>query len=176
MATFYTSDSHFSHFNIIRYCNRPFLTIAEMNDTIINNFNSVIKPEDTLYHLGDFAFSKNYDYLVSLMNRINGKKVCIIGNHDREKFFKQMMIDNVITGYCGNLHTVIDGQSIYMTHRYKEFDNSKTSWTLYGHVHTTGGKLNNNLSYDVGVDNNNYFPVSFDQLKIIMEKTKRNIK
>ena len=75
MTILMASDLHLNHWNIVKYCNRPFKSVGEMNDQIISNFNSVIQPEDTLYHLGDFCMGGNYEYVVSLMNRINGKKI-----------------------------------------------------------------------------------------------------
>lgn len=80
--TYFTSDTHFNHGNIIEYCNRPFKSIEEMNRTIIEKWNGVVKPEDTVYHLGDFAMGPPVrwnDFLTSL----NGKKILIRGNHDK---------------------------------------------------------------------------------------------
>ena len=54
--TFFTSDTHFGHANIIKYCNRPFSSLEEMNSTIIRNWNEMVKPEDTVFFLGDFCF------------------------------------------------------------------------------------------------------------------------
>ena len=53
--TFFTSDTHFGHENIIKYCNRPFTSTEEMDKALISNWNKVVKPEDTVFHLGDFA-------------------------------------------------------------------------------------------------------------------------
>jgi len=174
MAIFIVSDCHLGHFNIIRYCNRPFATVAEMNDTIINNFNSILTPEDTLYHLGDFCMGGNYEYIVSLMNRINGKKVCILGNHDRKKFFYQMVQDKVIESCHDTLGITVEGQYIWLSHYpHLVWDQShKGSWSAYGHVH---GKLDGketSLSVDCGVDSWNYFPVSFEQLSKKMNEIK----
>ena len=58
MTTFFTGDQHFDHANIIRFCNRPFTSVEEMNETIIENWNSIVSNKDDVYCLGDFAFSK----------------------------------------------------------------------------------------------------------------------
>jgi calcineurin-like phosphoesterase family protein len=55
MTIFFTSDTHFNHKNIIKLCNRPFTSIEEMNEKIIENWNNIVKPEDIVWHLGDFA-------------------------------------------------------------------------------------------------------------------------
>ena len=52
---FFTSDTHFNHTNILRYCNRPFKTVGQMNETIITNWNNVVGPDDVIFHLGDFC-------------------------------------------------------------------------------------------------------------------------
>lgn len=101
MKIFLTSDNHFFHTNVIRYCNRPFTTnkdalppghtpeelavaiqkdVVEMNDAMVAGWNSVVSPEDTVYHLGDFAFAaRAVEYYTP---KLNGKKILILGNHD----------------------------------------------------------------------------------------------
>lgn len=80
--TFYISDLHFGHKNILKYDNRPFLTVEEMDNTLINNWNSVVTSNDTVYILGDISW---YDYktTVEIMNKLKGNKILIKGNHDR---------------------------------------------------------------------------------------------
>jgi len=79
---YFISDTHFNHSNIIKYCNRPFNNVEEMNEAIINNWNSIVSDEDTIYHLGDFALGTK-DSIIDIVNRLNGKKYLIRGNHDR---------------------------------------------------------------------------------------------
>lgn len=76
---FCISDTHFGHANIIRYQMRPFSCVEEMDETMIKNWNFVVRKKDTVYHLGDFAFRKPLQYL----QRLNGKIILMIGNHDR---------------------------------------------------------------------------------------------
>ena len=78
---FVTSDTHFNHTNIIRFCNRPFKNVAHMNETIISNWNRVVGPEDTVFHLGDFCLGGSAEW-INVLNRLNGKKYLISGNHD----------------------------------------------------------------------------------------------
>jgi calcineurin-like phosphoesterase family protein len=76
----FTSDPHFFHANVIKYCDRPYASVEEMNEALIANWNSVVKPEDTIYCLGDFSLA--YRPVELFTRRLNGIKVLIPGNHD----------------------------------------------------------------------------------------------
>lgn len=78
------SDTHFNHENIIKYCDRPFDNVHHMNETIVENWNAVVKPEDIVYHCGDVYFSKKADS-TNILGRLNGRKRLILGNHDDGK-------------------------------------------------------------------------------------------
>lgn len=80
MQTFFTSDFHIGHAAIIKYCNRPFKDVNEMNDEIVLRFNSIVKSEDVCFHLGDFAF--NEKLVAPFLTRLNGTHHLISGNHD----------------------------------------------------------------------------------------------
>ena len=77
---YFTSDFHFSHRNVIKYCNRPFSDVHEMNKALTSLWNDTVKPEDTVYFLGDFSLNKNVTKVIAPM--LNGKKILIPGNHD----------------------------------------------------------------------------------------------
>lgn len=83
----FTSDTHFGHQNIIKYCNRPFHTYLDMDETLIENWNSVVKKGDYIYHLGDFFMEsprseKEQKYNDYILSRLNGRITLILGNHD----------------------------------------------------------------------------------------------
>lgn len=82
MTIFFTSDTHFGHKNIIRYSDRPFRDVTHMNEMLVHNWNSVVTPADTVYHLGDVALGPIWESL-EYINRLNGRKVLVTGNHDR---------------------------------------------------------------------------------------------
>jgi calcineurin-like phosphoesterase family protein len=153
---FFTADQHFDHKNIIEYCNRPFSSVDEMNNTIINNHNSVVGFNDEVYHLGDFTFIKNHNKFLS---RLNGKHFFIRGNHDHKNLdgnyewvkevhlFKSKRVKIYLSHYAGLTWP----------------ESHKGAFHLFGHSH---GKVKGvGRSMDVGVDVNNFTPVSFDEIK-----------
>jgi calcineurin-like phosphoesterase family protein len=156
MTIWFTSDEHYWHTNIIKYCNRPFSSVEEMNNVIINNFNSRVSQEDTTYHIGDFTL-KNNPIAVDIMQKLNGKHYFIKGSHD------SWAKDEILSPYMKEIK--VDGVTIVLCHYAMRVwpKSHYGSLHLYGHSH---GKLPSyGLSYDVGVDNNNFFPVSFEEIK-----------
>ena len=174
MAIWFTSDTHFNHENIIEYSSRPFADLAEMESAIIANWNTVVKPGDTVYHLGDFALSwgsKHRDRIDGLLSRLNGQKWLIIGNHDRDEVTKNPRWNKVVHYHelkvdLGGLHK----QRIVMSHYAMRVWNQmhRGSWMLHGHSHGNlsdiGGK-----TMDVGVDVHNYAPISLNQVQAFMD-------
>lgn len=79
MTIFVISDTHFSHENIIGYCGRPFADAAEMDEALVARWNTVVKPQDHVYHLGDVAMKKP---ALDIVKRLNGHKRLVFGNHD----------------------------------------------------------------------------------------------
>jgi len=163
------SDYHFHHGNIIKYCSRPFNNINEMNNTIINNHNSVVKPDDDFYFLGDFCFHNQYE-AECILERLNGNKYFIIGNHDNSIMDSKRF--NII-GYSYLLNYK-NYPKIYISHCCSRLwiDSHKGSWHLFGHHH--GTLTTYNMSIDVGVDSNDlpkkYTPVSIDEIQKIMTR------
>ena len=88
---FFTSDTHFYHGNIIRFCNRPFKDVEVMNETIISNWNITVGQDDIVFHLGDFCLGGSAEW-TKILDRLNGKIYLIMGNHDL-KNIRQGYID-----------------------------------------------------------------------------------
>ena len=175
---YFTSDTHFNHANIIGFCNRPFKSVEEMNEKLIENWNNVVGADDIVFHLGDFCLGGSAEW-TKVLDRLNGKIYLIQGNHDMK---------NLRQGYTSPFelitmqkHIEVGKQKIYLNHcpflcyggAYRD------TWQLFGHVHTSKyntGKDKSRLAYlfptqyDVGVDNNNFTPVSFEQVKSIIKK------
>lgn len=175
---FFTSDTHFNHANIIGFCNRPFKNIEEMNEAMIANWNKVVGVDDFVFHLGDFCLGGSAEWN-KILDRLNGKIILIMGNHDIKNIRQGFMyrFEKVLM----QMHIEVGKQKIYLNHcpflcyggAYKD------TWQLFGHVHTS--KQNTGLDasrlsmlfprqYDVGVDNNDFTPVSFAQVKSIIHK------
>lgn len=166
---FFISDTHWGHKNIIKYSNRPFKSVEEMNHTLIANWNKVVGPKDEVWHLGDFAFMK-YEDLKNVVRQLNGIKRLILGNHDktiilnRDNFLKSGLFAS-IQNYA-EVHT--ERQMIVLFHYGMRTWNKAhhSSIHLYGHSH--GGLPPFGRSVDVGVDckeiTPEYRPVSIDEV------------
>lgn len=147
-----TSDHHFGHENIIKYCNRPFKTVEEMDDALITNWNLTIQPGDVIYCLGDFCFGDPTQYL----NRLAGQKCLITGNHDWPRMHK-------CSGWAWvkNYYELKVGDSTIILNHYPLRSWNKAfhgSYHGFGHVHGRLPPLGR--SRDVGVDCWNYKPVN----------------
>lgn len=162
---FFTADPHIHHKNIIHYCNRPFSSIEEMDETIIKNWNSKINNEDTVYILGDFVLAWSFNRASETIKKLNGKKILILGNHDNPQIYKKLLIDKVIEGLYDTKKICIEGKIIWLSHYPHRSWNSSFhgAWHLFGHVH--GRIPDYGFSTDVGMDKWNFYPVSFEELR-----------
>ena len=156
MERFFTADLHFAHQSIIRHCDRPYDNVHEMNEALVENWNSVVTEKSLVYILGDFAWMRP-DYW---MDRLNGQKILVIGNHDTLNSDAKKKFQFIKPMY----ETKIDGQSITMCHyQMSEWNKSfHGSWHLYGHSHGNATEWDDKLSFDIGTDLWNYTPVHWD--------------
>lgn len=132
MSNFYISDTHFGHENVIRFDNRPFTDVNEMDNTIINNWNSKVTADDTVYILGDLSWHR-MDDTVKILDMLNGHKILIRGNHDRISPQIAKKYDKI----CDYLEVSDDGRRAVLCHYPMLSWNGKfrDSIHLYGHVH-----------------------------------------
>lgn len=160
MSIWFTSDHHFGHARIIELAKRPFASVEEMDDEMVRRWNTVVRPGDTVYHLGDFAFDDHNKYLP----RLAGQKRLILGNHDHSNRVKKAKgwatIDSL-------LHiTMPDKTPVVLCHY------AMRVWSrshhgaihLYGHSH--GSLKGDNQCLDVGVDCWAFAPVSFEEISM----------
>lgn len=194
MTTFFTADTHFRHKNIVHLGDgRPFDDIHHHDEMIIKNFNSVIKPEDTLIHLGDVALGPWPEGL-ECVRRINGYKMLVPGNHDRissvekparrEKFMTDY--EDVFDQLCPEVVECFIGEDkVLLSHypytgeshegradRYTELRPVNEGRVLiHGHTHSNSivSHENGTLQISVGVDAHSYFPVSEESILQIIK-------
>lgn len=164
----FTSDEHYGHRNIIlpSYCNRPFKHVDEMDNILINNHNDLVKDDDVVIHAGDFTLEKDKQKVYGkYINRLKGKHVFLKGSHDYwlPWSHSQQIWEKYINGY----YIVVCHYAMRTWAR-----SHYNSFQLYGHSH---GRLNPvGKQHDIGVDNNNFRPVSFNEVIEIMEKRPDN--
>lgn len=164
MKIFFTSDLHLGHKKIITLANRPFETVEEMDVTLINNWNSVVSPEDTVYDLGDTYFANPKRYT----GRLVGNIIRLKGSHDhdlKEGTSPRMLVIKP----QGLLDKYGEQISITLCHyAMRSWEKSHyASWHLYGHHH--GLLPPYGLSFDVGVDCWSYYPISLEQVAEVMD-------
>lgn len=168
MNIWFTADYHLGHENIIKYCNRPFSTVEEMDAELIHRHNEVVRPDDTVYIIGDFTLG-GHDIAVRYLERLNGRIILQQGSHDSRWFDRDLGDGRIST--IPPLHSlelpIQKGeykQIVVLCHyAMRSWDRSHYgSWHLFGHSH---GKLEPyGLSFDVGVDTHNFYPWSLEEV------------
>lgn len=129
----FTSDTHFGDERLMDYNIRNFNNVDEMNETIIKKWNTVVSPEDAVYHLGDFTLKIEQDYIKNLVSQLNGNIFLVKGNHDigSLKFYYDC-------GFAGVYdHPIIIKDYLVLSHEPLPFVMNKMYLSLYGHVHTS---------------------------------------
>jgi calcineurin-like phosphoesterase family protein len=160
MAVFFTSDHHFDHVRIIELCKRPFNDVDEMNETMVRRWNERVRPDDVVYHLGDFSL-KQAEVAERFANRLMGEIRFVWGNHDRPS----VICMNRWYGADPILEIKVEGIEITLCHYAMRVWNKSHhgALMLYGHSH--GTLPGNNQSLDVGVDAWNFYPVTLSEIK-----------
>ena len=176
MNIFFTSDLHLGHTNIIKLTNAPFSTLEEREQAILTNWNQMVKPEDSVYILGDVSW---YDTPTTehFLSKLNGTKYVIRGNHDKTNFLNDLKDCGAIKDWYEYKELNINKQKYCLFHYpMQEWDGFfHNAIHLHGHIHSNslyskGSKVKTttNLNrYDVGVDANNFCPVSLNFIKTI---------
>jgi len=176
--------SYLGHENIIRFCNRPFANHKEMDRILIKNHNEMVKENDIVYNLGDIGYRCSAEYVVSQIEQLNGKQILLLGNHDKPirqayqkgllnnllKTGKLTIIGNITDKTEATIKTVtINGQMMILSHySLRSWPNAfRLSWHCFAHSHSNLKPFYR--SVDVGVDNNNFYPFSFWDIKRFMD-------
>jgi calcineurin-like phosphoesterase family protein len=181
--TFLISDTHFSHANILTFKKedglplRPFSSVEEMDEEMIKRWNEVVKPNDKVYHLGDVAIPKKG---LDCLARLNGDKVLIRGNHDTQKLKDYTKYFRDIRGY----HVL---ENMIFSHIPVHPDSKgRFKANIHGHLHARRVTMDSDIEisgdeikieriidpyyYCVSVENIDYRPISFEEIKTIINK------
>ena len=203
-TTWFWSDQHFGHENVIDFCNRPFKDKEDMKEKLIQNHNRLVKPDDLVYYGGDTFFYHSKQEMQDVLKRLNGRKVLIRGNHDQKP--RQMMnagFDSVVEQAI----IYIGGERVIMSHfpyampewkyQYRKYTNKlkkklgfkRTKWPekyhdrrprdegaflLHGHTHSTFKCVGRQIH--IGVDAWDYKPVNIQEISNLMQRIKNEEK
>jgi len=170
---YFTADPHFNHSNIIKLCGRPFADVDKMNNVLIQNWNARVQTTDEIYILGDFMFKGDGVSANSLLQRLNGTKYLIRGNHD--KFVDDTAFDKENFAWIKDYHVLSYQKVKFVLFHFPIFE-----WDgyfgdavhLYGHVHNSGNNYEQQRKFEVlgkrainvGVDVNGFLPVSIREI------------
>lgn len=192
---YFTSDWHIGHANVLVFDQRPFQDLDHMHTVLVNNYNATVGFQDLCYFLGDVGFGKS-DLLQSVLQRLNGTKVCILGNHDKGATAMRRMGFDVVMNMCA---IEVAGKLVTMTHcplrgiwredtsnmkgaaegdhwhgeaRHRLFSiQDFGQFHLHGHTHKSAEERILDRQWDVGVRANGYRPVSIKAIESWIAKS-----
>lgn len=159
--TYFISDTHFGHVGIITFLDangnriRPFNTIEEHDETLVNNWNARVRPDDLIYHLGDVVMNRR---CLPILSRLNGRKRLIKGNHDLFDLKEYTPYFENIYGVCVLKDMVLSHIPLHpncLEHRF--------GVNIHGHLHSES--LNDKKYYSVCVEKTNFMPISIEELR-----------
>lgn len=173
---YFTSDMHIGHANVIRYSNRPFKDVHEMDEALIANWNATVPKNGIVYSLGDFSFAR-IERVMEVLEQLNGNIIMVGGNHDHEiwKNRHKLLASGLVKEITPYKEIRVQGQFICLFHYGCRVWNKSHhgSWLLYGHSHDSLPPLGK--SVDVGVDSTAilgkavYRPFTFQEVKAFMD-------
>lgn len=199
--TFFTSDWHIGHENVINFSNRPFKNKDDMANSLVRRFNSCVGECGITYFLGDFSMG-SFEETREVLSQLNGTKICVVGNHDRgvnslnlagfdavvHRIDLIIAKEKVSLTHCplrgitredmANMKGAREGEHWHGESRHVKFScEDEGQFHLHGHIHSpNNGRSKKTLGrqYDVGVDANNYMPVSISTIERWIAEVKRN--
>ncbi len=178
----FTSDTHFGHSNVIRYSNRPWVMVNDMDNGLIERWNQCIKPGDTVYHIGDFCLTKRVDLIDHWLGQLNGEIRLIRGNHDQwvKRYDRLVNKGKIkwIKDYAERNFTVDDVKYKFVLCHFPMLfwhNSHHGSIMLHGHCHGSAQPHNEGVRrMDVGVDCNNWYPVLLENIITAMKDVGTN--
>lgn len=168
MTTYFTADTHFGHANILKYCNRPFDDVAQMNATLHLHWNSKVKAKDDVWVLGDFSFLP-LEQTEKLARSLNGNIHLLLGNHDKG-ILRLKSSGAFASMHEGIFELPLDMHRVVLCH-YPMLSWNRSfhgSYHLHGHTHGTVPFDPKVRRLDVGVDCHDYTPISWDEVDALL--------
>lgn len=165
MNTWFTADTHWGHTKIVELCNRPYTSVEQMDEALIENWNAVVAPGDAVYHLGDFAFHKPAK-AAEIASRLNGQKYLVWGNHDGKRYRKEAEFLKHWIWAKDLAEIEVADRKIVLCH-FPMLTWNKShhgSWHLHGHCHGSLLRDPGAFRVDVGVDCWKQHPVSLEDV------------
>lgn len=179
---FFISDPHFHHTNVIEYCNRPWGDIKTHDEALVQNWNRVVPKDGEVICGGDFIWTGNIDWIKSIVEKLNGKIHLILGNHDYQNKLDREIFKSIFASVSDMIYLQVkdedtsSGHMNFIISHYPMMYWRRGYYHLHGHVHsgersTASEKVPfHPMRYDIGVDNNNYRPISYYELNEIFEQ------
>ena len=164
MNKWFISDTHFSHTNIIRYTGRPFQSVNEMDERLIENWNALVELQDTVFFLGDFGLGTT-DFLASLCARLHGNKICIRGNHDGSPAKMHMIGFSLV---LESAFIKIGRHQVELVHIPSQL--APSHFQLHGHVHEKRPNKLIDRQLNLSVEVWDYKPVSEKTIVALLDR------
>ena len=160
----FTSDHHFGHANILKFepIARPFSSLEEMHEVMIERWNNIVHSNDIVYHLGDFCFGQHN---IRIAERLNGKKKIILGNHDKYPMKEYIH-------YFEKIYGVLFYNRCILSHVPVHKDGLGARWLLNVHGHKHSKTIDDPHYFNVSVEQNNLYPFHWDQINDRLKQVK----
>lgn len=163
---YFISDTHFGHENIIKLCNRPFISVDDMNTYMVDKWRETVSNRDKVYIVGDLFY--RCKSIESILKSLSGEKHLILGNHDKswlsghEKYFVSISLVDIVPTSRGNV--------VLCHYPWVSWPNQKRSYMVHGHIHNSVGDafypylISNNHILNASVEVNGYKPCTIEEL------------
>ncbi|QLC35558.1 hypothetical protein EFA46_015120 (plasmid) [Halarchaeum sp. CBA1220] len=167
------SDTHFGHANIIDYCERPFESVEEMNEALIENWNASVEADDEVVFVGDLTIDGSAEAFLRWITRLNGDIVFVVGDHDHEVL---TTLDDVVV--YEHYRFEYGGKRFYCVHDPDDAPTNVDSWVLHGHHHNNWPDDYPFVNPDerrvnVSVELLDYGPLSLERLVAALEQSRQ---
>jgi calcineurin-like phosphoesterase family protein len=164
MIAFFIADTHFGHDAIRAFANRPFGSLAEMNQTMIDNWNKTVLQEDEIFVLGDFAVGIDREEVKSFIEQLNGHKILILGNHDRSIPLEWWQYESGFQEV--SRFPILYNEFYFLSHEPLYMNATMPYLNIFGHVHAND--IYRDVSphgFCVSVERINYTPIALSEIQ-----------